>query len=95
MKLKRFEPGGVGEYFNEFGPAVPVYTSTCSHCQRITDFPSKRKMMDYVEICRGCMILICLQCAGKPCLPYEKLVDQQENEYELQQRLIRDGWRCY
>jgi len=95
MRLQRFSPGGVGEYFDELGVPTEVYASTCKHCQRITEFPSRRKMMEYVEICRGCMRLICLECYGKPCLPYEKLVDQQESEFQLQQRLIRDGWRCY
>jgi len=95
MRRQRFQPGGVGEYFDELGVGREVYASTCAHCQSITEFPSRRTMMDYVEICRGCMRLICLQCHGKPCRPYEKFVDEQESEFQLQQRLIRDGWRCY
>ena len=94
MKRDRFQPGGVGEYFDEFG-SRELLASTCSHCQHITEFPSRRKMMDYVDICRGCMRLICLDCVGKPCRPYEKLAEQQESEHQLRMRLIRDGWRCY
>ena len=95
MKLKNFEPGGIGEYFGDSHIVKTVYASTCSHCQRITEFPSRRNMMDYVEICRGCMRLICLECYGKPCLPYENFVDQKETEDYLRSRLIKDGWRCY
>ena len=94
-RLLRFEPGGLGEYFDPIGQVVEKYSSTCSHCQRITEFESKRKMMDYVEICRGCMKLICLDCSGKPCLPYEKRADIMDNEWALRQRLVKDGWRCY
>jgi hypothetical protein len=94
-KHLRFEPGGIGEYFDEFGTPTAQYASTCAHCQRITEFPSKRTMMEYVEICRGCMRLICIECHGKPCFPYDKRADQQETEYEIKQRLIKDGWRCY
>lgn len=95
MKRLRFEPGGVGEYFDEFGTPTAQYASTCAHCQRITEFPSKRRMMDYVEICRGCMRLICTQCHGKPCKTYEQFVNEKETHDELQRRLIKDGWRCY
>jgi hypothetical protein len=94
-KVLRFEPGGVGQYFDPIGQMVEKYSSTCSHCQRMTEFPSKRNMMDYVEICRNCMRLICLECHGKPCLPYEKRADQMESEATIRERLVRDGWRCY
>jgi len=94
-KVLRFEPGALGEYFDPVGGVTTSYSSTCSHCQKGTDFPSKRKMMDYVEICRGCMKLICLECAGKPCFPYEKRADQMETAWEVHQRLVKDGWRCY
>jgi hypothetical protein len=78
-------PGGVGEYF--FCEQVSVIeTSTCAHCQIITDIPHRRKMMDYVDICRSCMALICLQCAGKPCLPAMKRIEMaEEKAYRAQQ----------
>ena len=79
------KPGGISEYFTEMG-RVEVPTSTCAHCQRITDIPSRRKMFEVVEICRQCMKLICLHCADKPCTPWLKqLEEQEEREYRRRQ----------
>ncbi len=82
----KIKPGGIGQYFNaEFG-CVEVHSSTCSHCQRITEFPSMRRIMDYVEICRGCMKLICLQCHGKPCVTWLKQCEIEEAVFARNQR---------
>ena len=94
-RLLQFQPGGVNFNHHPDRGVIEGYSSTCSHCQHITDFPSKRVMMDYVDICRGCMKLICLNCYGKPCLPYEKQVDQQELEQKIRSRIHMQGWRCY
>jgi hypothetical protein len=94
-KHLRFEPGGVGEYFDPELPTVTVHESTCFHCQHITTFPNKRRMMEHVEICRGCMKLICLECHGKPCTPYEKQADMMEQEAYLKERIHIQGWGCY
>jgi hypothetical protein len=82
----RFKPGGVGQMFDPERRCVEVPTSTCSHCQRITEISSVRRMMDYVEICRGCMKLICLQCAGKPCVTWLKKCEIEEAEFARRQR---------
>ena len=43
-------------------------------------------MMDYVDICRGCMALICLDCVGKPCTPKMKMIEMaEEKAYRSQQ----------
>lgn len=94
-------PGGVGQYFD--GPigdpgrllVREVHTSTCSHCQAQTEFASQRAMLDHVDICRGCMKLICLACVGQPCRPWEKEAERQEREALLNQRLQVNMWRCY
>lgn len=80
------KPGGISEYF---GPHehVTVHASTCAHCQRITEFPSLRQMHEHVEVCRGCMRLICLQCAGKPCVTWLKQCDIEE---ALARRKLRE-----
>jgi hypothetical protein len=52
-------------------------------------------MMEHVEICRGCMKLICLECYGKPCRPFEKELERQEAEARLRARLESQAWRCY
>lgn len=94
----RFRAGGIGQYFEDSnwnGKLVEVHASTCSHCQHQTEYPSQKRMMDYVEICRGCMKLICLGCAGKPCVPFEAEAERQEQLARLQQRIQIGAWRCY
>jgi hypothetical protein len=97
----RFKPGAVGEYFD--GPIgdlgrkviVTVHSTTCAHCNTPTEFPSMRRMMEFVDICRNCMRLICPKCADGPCRPFEKELERQEAEYRLKRRLEVDSWRCY
>lgn len=83
--MPQLRPGGVGEYF--LCDAVKVVeTSTCGHCQKITDIPNRRTMMDHVDMCRNCMTLICLDCAGKPCTPIMKQIEMtEEKAYRTQQ----------
>jgi hypothetical protein len=85
--MLKIKPGGVSEYFGPYGEITTVHCSTCAHCQRHTEFPSMRVMHEYVDICRGCMNLVCLECAGKPCRPWEKEVERQEAEYRLQRKI--------
>jgi hypothetical protein len=92
--LVRIKPGGVAEYFEPLG-VTTVHCSTCAHCQRQTEFPSMRRIHEHVDVCRGCMKLICLECAGKPCRPYEKELERQEAEFRLQRRIESGGWGCY
>lgn len=112
-RLLRFQPGGVGQHFDapmvvENGRAVMLgklvrenHESTCGHCQHITAFPSKREMMNYVEICRGCFRLICLTCYDRMCkgiegcVPAEERILQEERAAELAAKIERDRWRCY
>ena len=99
--LLRFKPGSVGEYFDgpigDAGRKVVevVHTSTCSHCQQGTEFPSMKRMMEFVEVCRSCMKLICLECYGKPCRPFELEAERQEAEARLKRRIAVEGFRCY
>ncbi len=82
----RIKPGGVSYSFHPYC-VEEFHSSTCSHCQRITDFPSLRKMHEHVDVCRGCMKLICLQCVGKPCKTW---LEQCEIEEELARRRFRE-----
>lgn len=85
-RLLRTAPGGVGQYFeghHKDGKLIrEVHSSTCAHCARLTEFESRRKMFDHVDICRCCMQLICLNCVGKPCIT-------QEREAERIERAVR------
>lgn len=73
----RIKPGGMSQVFTCNG-IEEFHSSTCSHCQKITDFPSIRKMHEYVDVCRGCMKLICLGCSGKPCITWLKQCEIEE-----------------
>lgn len=98
MALINFKAGGVGQYFEGpgfTGRVTEVYSSTCSHCTKLTEFSSAKTMMDHVEMCRGCMRLICLECYGKPCTPAEKEAERVEKEEALRRRLRQQAWGCY
>jgi hypothetical protein len=95
MPALRIKPGGINTYFDPVYGEVEAHSSTCSHCQTITDFPSLKRMFDHVEMCRGCMKLICLRCVGKGCRPYEKEAERQEREHHLQSQIHKQAWRCY
>ncbi len=92
--LVRIKPGALGEYFGPKG-IREEHSSTCAHCQKGTEFPSMRKMHEHVDVCRSCMKLICLECAGKPCRPWEKECERQEAEGRIRAKIDLDSWRCY
>ena len=77
MKLQNFKPGGV-TFRSDGWTCVEMHSSTCSHCQHITEFPTLRKMTDYIDFCRTCMEEICLQCVSKPCRTWLKKCDIDE-----------------
>jgi len=89
------KPGAVGFYTEDGKLVREEHSSKCFHCQTITDFPSMKEMMNHVELCRGCMKLICLKCYGQPCVPAEKRAEMKEHAYRLQQRINIGAWRCY
>lgn len=80
--------GGVNFYCDGY-TVKENSTSTCKHCQRITDIPSQREMMKHVDICRQCMGLICLECAGKPCTPWQRRIDEMEKRAYQRQQLLK------
>lgn len=94
----RLKAGGEGEYFEGHlwqGNVTTVYASTCAHCGHISEFPSRKRMMEFVDVCRGCMRLICLGCVGKPCVPQEKECERIEKEDRLKRKIEQGSWGCY
>ena len=58
-----FDPdGGVKEYD----------TFTCSHCQRIVIVKAKCDPAEMGGLCKICDKLICKECVGKGCSPWEE-----------------------
>lgn len=93
--MPKQQAGAFGAYFLDGRLVREVHASTCSHCAAITEFPSRREMLDHVDICRGCMRLICLGCVGKPCRPFEREAERVEREARLRALYGEPpGWRC-
>lgn len=88
-------PGAIAQHFENGLLVREAYSSTCAHCQRMTEIPSKKAMMEHVDVCRGCMRLICLGCVGKPCVPFEKRAERLEELARLGAKIHRDAWGCY
>lgn len=90
-------PGGINFYNDPSGRLIESHSSTCRHCQHITDFPNRKEMMDYVDLCFKCMELICREpeCVKRGCVPYEKQMEQAETERMIRDRIHMQAWRCY
>ena len=82
-------PGGVTELICDGVVVETVATSKCVHCQRMTDVPNRRAMLNVLDICRKCMGLICLNCAGKPCTPHMQTIERAESEYYRKQQFLK------
>lgn len=80
--------GGVGILICD-GCTYEVATSTCAHCQHITDIPNQRKLTDYVDICRNCNALICLGCVGKPCTPALRRIEAAEETHYRRSQMMK------
>lgn len=89
------KPGAVAQYFEDGKLVLEVHSSKCSHCQKLTEFESRKRMMEHVDFCRGCMKLICLECYGKPCIPFEKRAERIEELHRLRSRVHMQAWGCY
>lgn len=104
-KGPRIKPGGISQYFDQpfwSGKVTEFYASTCNHCGHPTDkIESLKRLMDHVELCFGCMKLICLDCRGKMqrgesgCVPQEMECERIEREDRLKRKLETTAWGCY
>lgn len=83
------KPGAVGQYFCDGLLVSEVMESKCAHCQGISTVPNRRRMTDYVDVCRMCNALICLQCAGKPCSPALKRIEQAEEQFYRRSQMMK------
>lgn len=53
-------------------------TSVCAHCQKVTHLKALVRPDEQGGFCRKCMALVCSDCAGKPCNPIMKQVEEWE-----------------
>ena len=56
-------------------------TFTCNHCNHLVEVKAGEKAEDIGGFCKLCMELVCPRCAGGPCVPFEKKLEQQEAAY--------------
>jgi hypothetical protein len=87
--------GAVSQYFNEqgyLGRVHEMHASVCYHCQCITEFRTSADFRREVQVCRKCMQEICEACSKKPCRPWIKVVDWQDEEDVIRRSLSRSGW---
>jgi hypothetical protein len=61
-------------------------TFTCRHCQRVRLVRPKERPEDLGGLCRVCMGLVCPDCAGGACVPFERRLEMAE----ARGRLFRD-----
>lgn len=79
-------PGGYLIGHCEDGRIAECDTFTCAHCQRVTFVKPKQKPEDVGGLCKICMGLICPQCTGQGCVPFERTLEAQE----ARGRMLRD-----
>lgn len=82
-------PGGVGQYFCDGVLVSEVDTKTCAHCQHIIEIPNRRKLTEVADFCRLCMAIICLDCAGKPCRPHLRAIEEAEEAYHRRRQFSK------
>lgn len=68
------------------GKAVEYDTCTCVHCNHVWVVHGSDGKENLGGWCRQCQAMICNDCSGKPCLPFEKKLYL----YESKQRLFRE-----
>lgn len=76
-------------YLMEMGPhgLREADTSTCGHCNRVTQVPPAKNGQVIVRLaapCGGCHRLVCQECAAAGvCRPFEKWLEEQERRERM------------
>lgn len=82
------KPGGVAFYCDGINTTT-VHSSKCQHCGKFTEFPSLKRMTDYIDFCRVCMRPVCLECAAKGCTPLMKKIEAMEDAAYRRQQMTK------
>lgn len=54
-------------------------TCTCAHCNSVFHVSARMRPEDIGGVCPQCWKPICPKCLDKPCVPWEKQMDELEN----------------
>lgn len=71
------------------GASVEMAASRCAHCPAPIEVPNMRRLTDHADICRLCNKLVCINCAGKPCAPWEKTISRMEEESYRKEQFLK------
>lgn len=67
-------------------PGVAKFdTATCYHCNSIFHVSARMHPSDIGGLCKQCMQPICPRCLDKPCIPWEKQMEQLEKAIQRSQ----------
>lgn len=74
-------PGGYAIETNGDGSLVESDTFTCGHCNKIQRVKPMSRPEDIGGLCKQCMTLICTECLGGQCDPFEEKLRRHEARY--------------
>lgn len=75
-------PGGIYIITSEFG-CDEIDTFTCGHCNNIQLVKPKEKPEDLGGNCSICWKLVCSQCVGGGCSPFEEKLKRAEDRHRF------------
>lgn len=79
--------GWYGQTFSPEGRTIETDAFTCKHCQKIVPIKPMCDPADMGGRCFQCDALICSDCVGKGCMPFEKKLEQMERRAKLFQSM--------
>lgn len=68
---------GIAEFTGPRG-CITLATITCAHCNRVTIIPLGEREEDCSRSCAQCSNPTCMECADKPCTPFESVLRGME-----------------
>jgi hypothetical protein len=82
--------GGYGlSIYCDTGEVKEADSFTCRHCNRVKFVKPRERPEDLGGLCKVCMGLICADCVGQSCTPFEKKLEQQEAAYHARRSYER------
>lgn len=75
------KPGGYVTITDASGGVEEYDSFTCGHCQHIVHVPPMTDPANIGGLCKACMKMICPNCLGKDCIPWEKQMEIMEAQH--------------
>lgn len=93
--FESFEPiGNLTTILRDGGIKAPIKgrewdTFTCNHCQRVVRYRKRAEAYEMGGHCMVCDKMICAECVGKGCKPFEEKIRAQETRAALRREYDR------